>query len=211
MSRSRLPLYMPLWLRQGSAMMSPADIREFSEAYGSWKTICTRPRNFSRSLPRRLKGSMPSKRTVPESGRSSIINVLASVDFPQPDSPTRPRVSPRPRSRVMPSSAVSLLLPALGTLNDLRRSRTSSSFSDMCCHSCLHAGRNLFGEVARGPAAGRHGLKDGALGGADVAGERAARLIYAALRDRVQVRWRAADRRELVAAARVDRDGVQQA
>ena len=57
---------MPLWLRHGSAMMSPADMREFSDAYGSWNTICTRRRNFSSSLPRRLNGSMPSKRTVPD-------------------------------------------------------------------------------------------------------------------------------------------------
>ena len=60
MSRSLRGLVQPLWLRHGSAMMSAAVIRAFSEAYGSWNTICTRRRNFSRSLPRRLNGSMPS-------------------------------------------------------------------------------------------------------------------------------------------------------
>src|SRR4051794_30056780 len=90
---------------------------------------------------------MPSNRTVPESGRSSISNVLARVDFPQPDSPTRPRVLPRARSRVMPSSAHSFFLPAPATLNDLRRSRASSRLSDSDIG-------NLFGEVAGGPWGG---------------------------------------------------------
>src|SRR5262245_56635221 len=154
---------------------------------------------------------MPSKATVPESGRSSIIKVRASVDFPQPDSPTRPRVWPRGRSRVMPSSACSLFLPAFGTVNDLRRSRTSSRFSDISCLSSSRAGRNLFREVAGGLAVLVDRVEGGAFGGADVAGQRAARLVDTPLGDRVQVGGRATDGLELVAAARVHGNGVQQA
>ena len=84
------------WVAHGSAMMSPAFIRAFREANGSWNTICTRRRQLSSSLPRSPNGFVPSKVTVPASGVSSIIRVRASVDFPQPDSPTRPRVSPVP-------------------------------------------------------------------------------------------------------------------
>src|SRR5207253_6868411 len=87
--------------------------------------------------------SWPSKVILPAVTGSSAVIKRARVDFPQPDSPTRPSVSPRPRSRVMPSNAHSFFLPALGTLKDLRRSRTSSSFSDI---------DDLFGEVAGGLA-----------------------------------------------------------
>src|SRR5258708_37688175 len=38
------------WMRRGSAMMVPTRLRGFSDAYGSWKTICTSPR-IGRSAP----------------------------------------------------------------------------------------------------------------------------------------------------------------
>src|SRR3954464_3781060 len=152
---------------------------------------------------------MPSNRTLPESGVSNISSVRASVDFPQPDSPTRPSVSPRTRSSVMPSSADSLFL-ALGTRNDLRRSRTSSSFSDICWLSFSRGEIDLFGEMAGGLATGADGVERRSLGGADLPGQGAARLVDATFRDRVQVGRRAADRLQLVAAPRVDRHRTQQ-
>ena len=199
MSRSRCGLvHAPCGVRHGSAMMSPADIRAFSEAYGSWNTICTRRRNFSRSLPRRLNGSMPSKRTVPESGRSSISSVRASVDLPQPDSPTRPRVSPRPRSRSMPSSARSRFWPgrrARGTT--CVRPRTSSSGRPGAQTLATSSGK-WQAALRPAPTVSRVGPR----GAADVAGQRAAGLVDAALGDRVQVGRDAADGLQLGRRAR---------
>ena len=49
--------------------------------------------------------SDPSKRTVPLVGSSRRMITRASVDFPQPDSPTIPSVSPRRTVSETPSSA----------------------------------------------------------------------------------------------------------
>ena len=38
--------------------------------------------------------SVPSKTTLPAVGSSSLTSIRAVVDFPQPDSPTSPSVSP---------------------------------------------------------------------------------------------------------------------
>src|SRR6478735_5093475 len=117
-------------------MMSPAFMRAFREANGSWNTICTRRRQLSSSLPRSPNGLVPSNVTVPSSGVSSIIRVRARVDLPQPDSPTRPRVSPRPTVRLIPSRALSRVLPLalLATWNVLVRpsmARRGSGIGDL--------------------------------------------------------------------------------
>jgi hypothetical protein len=49
--------------------------------------------------------STPSSATLPEVGSSSRITVFATVDLPQPDSPTRHSVSPRAMSNDTPSTA----------------------------------------------------------------------------------------------------------
>src|SRR5207302_2778826 len=51
------------------------------------------------------KMSSPSKRASPAVGRSRRSSSRASVDFPQPDSPTSPSVSPRATSKLTPSTA----------------------------------------------------------------------------------------------------------
>ena len=55
--------------------------------------------------------SRPSRMTVPPVAGMSCMMVRERVDFPQPDSPTRPRISPRSMSRLMPSTALTTLPP----------------------------------------------------------------------------------------------------
>ena len=75
-------------------MMSSTDMRGLSAPYGSWKMICIE-RRFSRSSAGRSRVmSSPSKMTLPAVGASSRISSRPRVDLPQPDSPTRPSVSP---------------------------------------------------------------------------------------------------------------------
>ena len=52
-----------------------------------------------------LTRSTPSKCTDPDVGRNSWRTVRPVVDFPQPDSPTRPSVSPGKTSKETPSTA----------------------------------------------------------------------------------------------------------
>ena len=75
-------------------MMSSTVMRGFSAPNGSWKMICM-ARRWSRSaLPSRSLMSLPSNRMAPLLGSISRISSRPSVDLPQPDSPTRPSVSP---------------------------------------------------------------------------------------------------------------------
>ena len=75
-------------------MMFPTVFRGFSEAYGSWKIICM-SRRISRSFfPFSRVMSWPLKYCFPSVASYRRMTTRASVDFPQPVSPTRPRVSP---------------------------------------------------------------------------------------------------------------------
>jgi hypothetical protein len=79
-------------------------IRGLSEEYGSWKTICTRRED---SLSRRAGAGSPATDTSPLVGVVLPTRILASVDFPDPDSPTSARISPGRRCRSIPSRALS--------------------------------------------------------------------------------------------------------
>src|SRR3984893_14908904 len=48
---------------------------------------------------------LPSKRMSPEVGSISFMIIRPVVVLPQPDSPTSPTASPRPMSKLMPSTA----------------------------------------------------------------------------------------------------------
>ena len=78
----------------GALMICDTRLRGFSEANGSWKTICSSPRIGRSSRCDAAVMSRPSKRIVPPVGFSSRMSVRDSVVFPQPDSPTSPSVSP---------------------------------------------------------------------------------------------------------------------
>ena len=80
--------------RSGSPTMSRTVMRGFSDAYGSWKTICISRRTSRICLRLRSVMSRPLKMILPLVGSVSLISVRASVVLPQPDSPTSPSVSP---------------------------------------------------------------------------------------------------------------------
>ena len=69
--------------------------RGLSELMGSWKIICIFVRAWRRSRPDWVVTSVPSRTIRPAVGSMMRISALPVVDLPQPDSPTRPRVSPR--------------------------------------------------------------------------------------------------------------------
>ena len=79
--------------------------RGLSEAKGSWKIICTRLRNARKASPRACVTSVPSMRITPALGSIRRKISLPTVDFPQPDSPTRQSVSPRASVKLTPSTA----------------------------------------------------------------------------------------------------------
>ena len=97
-----------LWVSIGSAMIDPTVIRGSSEPYGSWKMICIRRRYLRSSPGSSVVRSTPSKRTDPLVASRSRIIARPIVLLPQPDSPTRPSVSPRRTAKVVPSTALTV-------------------------------------------------------------------------------------------------------
>ena len=85
--------------------MVPTRLRGLSDAYGSWNTICISRRSGRRPRRERPVMSRPSKVTVPAVGSCRRTRQRPRVDLPQPDSPTRPTVSPGMTSKVTPSTA----------------------------------------------------------------------------------------------------------
>ena len=80
-------------------------MRGFSELYGSWKITCIRRRTVLSSFSLKAVSSCPSKMIWPLVGFSSWRMQRPVVVFPQPDSPTRPSVSPRRMEKLTPSTA----------------------------------------------------------------------------------------------------------
>ncbi|KJL34027.1 hypothetical protein RL72_00078 [Microbacterium azadirachtae] len=84
-----------------------AGIRGSRDRYGSWNTICTLFARASRSSRRfgTALVSRPPIRMVPVSVCSRPTIMRASVDFPDPDSPTTARAPPAGISRSAPTTA----------------------------------------------------------------------------------------------------------
>ena len=118
---SLVPIFQML---SGSATMSATRRRGLSDEIGSWKIICTCVRSRRRSLRFSAVTSVPSKVILPDVGLSTWTMARPVVDFPQPDSPTRPRVSPSFRVKLMPATACTVLWPLV---NETKRSSTASS------------------------------------------------------------------------------------
>ncbi len=91
----------------GSAMARAAVKRGLRLSVGSWNTIWMLLRSGSRAkaLGRMPPISSPSNMMRPEVWSSSRITIIEVVDLPQPDSPTRPTLSPCPTLKLMPSTA----------------------------------------------------------------------------------------------------------
>ena len=79
--------------------MSRTRRRGLSDEIGSWKIIWSRRARLRSSARRQLGELGPSNRTEPTVGGGSWMMARPVVDLPQPDSPTRPSVSPRPTSK----------------------------------------------------------------------------------------------------------------
>ena len=90
-------------MSSGSPTIPPTVIRGFRLAYGSWKIICIRRRIRRRAAPSSGVRSTPSKMIEPAVGLYRRTIARPVVLLPQPDSPTRPSVSPR---RISKSIAV---------------------------------------------------------------------------------------------------------
>src|SRR6478736_2237655 len=93
--------------RSGSAIARAAVKRGLRLSVGSWNTIWMLLRSGSRANAFGMMPpiSSPSNTMRPEVWSSSRITIIDVVDFPQPDSPTRPTLSPWPTVKLMPSTA----------------------------------------------------------------------------------------------------------
>ena len=119
---------------RGSAISSCTVQRGFRLAYGSWKIIWKR-RRMATVWAAGLHLSTPSNSTVPLVGGVSPATMRATVDLPEPDSPTRPKVEPLRIEKPTPSTALRIFLSSrassrasqpLDRSNSLHRSLTSS-------------------------------------------------------------------------------------
>ena len=102
--------FMLRWIRRTSSICLPTSATGLSDEVGCWKTIEIRsPRILRISSLETLSRSVPSNRTSPASIRPGLatrrmIDRLVTL-LPQPDSPTRPMISPRSTWKSMPSTA----------------------------------------------------------------------------------------------------------
>ena len=105
---------LPLCSTNISAICRPTGETGLSAVIGSWKIMAMRlPRSSRCSAADRFWISRPSNRMAPppiDSGwRSRPIRASAVMLLPQPDSPTRPNVSPRSMRNETPSTAATWL------------------------------------------------------------------------------------------------------
>jgi hypothetical protein len=76
-----------------------------SDEYGSWKTTRRSATCVLRCLSDIDVMSCPCSSTRPDVGGCRPSTALPMVDLPEPDSPTRPSVSPGAMSKLTPSTA----------------------------------------------------------------------------------------------------------
>ena len=106
---SRLDSGAPIpWMTNGSSTMLPTVCRELRDSNGSWKIICMSRRRLRKAPWSRVAKSFPSNSTLPPVGVYNRRMERPTVVFPQPDSPTKPRVSPVRAFSETPSTACTL-------------------------------------------------------------------------------------------------------
>ncbi len=93
------------WIRSGWPTPCPTVMAGFSDALGSWKTIAISRRSGRKPFSGRPTSSWPFQRTEPNVAGTSPRIVRPSDVLPEPDSPTRPKISPRRTSNETPSTA----------------------------------------------------------------------------------------------------------
>jgi len=87
--------------------MEPIFLRGLSEPYGFWNTNCTERRSTLRWASDAGTTSVPASRNSPAVGVSINETIRASVDLPQPDSPTTASVLPGMTVKETPPTACS--------------------------------------------------------------------------------------------------------
>ena len=80
------------------------------EEWGSWKIICIFLLISFISESENLQMSLPSHNTSPSVGSTRRRIALATVVFPDPDSPTKPKESPPLMKKDIPSTALTFPL-----------------------------------------------------------------------------------------------------
>ena len=90
----------------GSATMSPTRMRGFSEEKGSWKTSWTCRARWRRADRPRPPTTVSPIAIVPAATGARPMTARATVDLPDPDSPTRPSTRPGSIDRLTSSTAV---------------------------------------------------------------------------------------------------------
>ena len=120
------PVAIPCTL-SGSATAVPTRTRGSRLANGSWKTICMVFRCGRISRGPRSVMSRPLSRTRPSSGWWSRMMRLASVDLPQPLSPTTASVSPWSMWSETFITACTRAWPSVGNCLETPSTRTSGS------------------------------------------------------------------------------------
>ena len=99
-----------VWTMRDSSTWGPMGITGSMEVMGSWNTTAMSFPRRARTVSREaLSRSIPSKKIWPVSSvlalLSSPARAMAVTVLPLPDSPTRPRISPRAMFREMPFTA----------------------------------------------------------------------------------------------------------
>src|SRR5690349_15173609 len=104
-------------MTSGPSRMAPIFLRGLSEPYGFWNTICTVLRSLRTCDGLTFTASLPASSRRPALGFSISATTRASVDLPQPDSPTTASVRPASTAKEMPPTACR----CAGSLNMPRR------------------------------------------------------------------------------------------
>ena len=141
------------WTSSGSRRIWRTVRRGLRAVEGSWKTTPTaEPKSLRRSAPVISHRSRPWKRTWPSVGFWSPVRTRARVDLPQPDSPTRPTISPRLTSRVASVSAWTASRLKRPPLRALWRTWTPSSLITGRSLPAVRRLRPGGGRRSRGPS-----------------------------------------------------------
>src|SRR3989442_2000998 len=186
------------WTRRGSETVVNTVNRGFRDSYGSWKIIWTFRRNSFSSGPFRVAMSVPRNSMWPDVGVSSRTRSRPVVVFPQPLSPTTPRISPCRMSKLTPSTAwtycsgpnrdprkpdlIGNIFTRFWTRYTTSPDAASGTAPSVTAISALphRALVDLLREVAEGPVARRDLHHRGVLGAADLLRDPAPRVEPAA-------------------------------
>src|SRR6266851_4254 len=131
------------WRMRMSSICRPIGRIGLSAARGFWKIIASsRPRISCSVFSLAARRSSPPKRMRPAVTRAAASRMpmmaKAVTDFPEPDSPTMPSVSPRDSEKPTRSSARTV--PERVRNSTARSSISSSAMSLIGACSCAHAG-----------------------------------------------------------------------